>query len=71
MARRFELQCWHHAWKKPIGMKVHQRLIHFAVAGAFAMRRSVLHAFGRYLFASSECAAQFPSLLVADKSAPV
>jgi hypothetical protein len=40
MAQRSELQCRHHAWKKSIGMNVHQRLIHLANAGALAARQS-------------------------------
>ena len=40
MALRFELQCWHHASKKPIGMNVRQRLMHLAAAGALPTCRS-------------------------------
>jgi hypothetical protein len=35
-----EIQCRYHASTKPIGMNVHQRLVHFAAAGALAMRQS-------------------------------
>ena len=41
MAERSELQCRHHAPKKPIRMKVHQRLMPFVAAGALAMGQSV------------------------------
>lgn len=39
MGQRPELQCWHHASKKPIGMNVRQRLSHVAAAGALPTRR--------------------------------
>ena len=36
----FELQSWHHASRRPIGMNVHQRLLHLAAAVALTMRQS-------------------------------
>jgi hypothetical protein len=40
MAQRSEPRCRHHASKEPVGMNVHQRLMHSAAAGALARQQS-------------------------------